>query len=67
VHEVLSDYGIHGMRIMRFVPKRDLIEVRTWNPVTGQLCLKTSFVSQRNQHQFELAYPMPAREKEPAK
>jgi len=41
--------------------------VRTWNPVTGQLCLKTSFVSQRNQHQFELAYPMPAREKEPAK
>ena len=63
VHEVLSDYGPNGMRIMRFVPKQNRIEVRTWNPVTRQLCLKTSIVSQRNQHQFELVYPMPAQEK----
>ena len=63
VHEVLSDYGIHGMRIMRFVPEQDRIEVRTWNPVTGQLCVKTSIVGQRSQHQFELAYPMPAQQK----
>ena len=63
VHEVLSDYGTNGMRIMRFVPRQNRIEVRTWNPVTRQLCLKTSIVSQRNQHQFELVYPMPAQEK----
>jgi len=63
VHEVLSDYGANGMRIMRFVPRQNRIEVRTWNPVTRQLCLKTSIVSQRNQHQFELVYPMSAQEK----
>lgn len=67
VHEVLSDYGTNGMRIMRFVPKQNRIEVRTWNPVTRQLCLKTSIVSQRNQHQFELVYPMPAQEKKQEK
>ena len=67
VHEVLSDYGTNGMRIMRFVPRQNRIEVRTWNPVTRQLCLKTSIVSQRNQHQFELVYPMSAKEKNQGK
>ena len=37
--------------------------MRTWNPVTRQLCLKTNIVSQRNRHQFELTYSMPAQRK----
>tara|TARA_B100001123_G_scaffold220140_1_gene248338 strand:- start:113 stop:1162 length:1050 start_codon:yes stop_codon:yes gene_type:complete len=63
VHEVLSDYGANGMRIMRFIPVQNRIEIRTWNPITGRLCLKTSIVAQRNQHQFDLAYPMTAQTK----
>jgi len=58
VHEVLSDYGTNGMRIMRFIPNKNRIEVRTWNPITGQLCLKTSIVGQVKRHQFELEYIM---------
>jgi len=58
VHEVLSDYGINGVRIMRFMPKKNRIEVRTWNPITDQLCLKTSIVRQAERHQFQLEYVM---------
>lgn len=54
VHELLSDYGINGFRVMRFVPARDLIEVRTWDPIKGRLCEATSVVASRDQHQFTL-------------
>ena len=63
VHEVLSDYGTNGMRIMRFIPRKNRIEVRTWNPVKNQLCLKTSIVGQAERHQFELEYVMSAKPK----
>ena len=43
---------------MRFVPAANRIEVRTWNPLTGQLTQKTSIVSEASQHQFELPYTM---------
>ena len=58
VHELLSDYGVNGMRVMRFVPKKDLIEVRTWNPLTRQFPTRTKLVSQADQHQFTLPYSM---------
>lgn len=58
VHEVLSDYGVNGMRIMRFIPRKNRIEVRTWNPVKNKLCLKTSIVGKAERHQFELKYEM---------
>jgi hypothetical protein len=58
VHEVLSDYGKNGLRMMRFIPKKNCIEVRTWNPITKQLCLKTNIVAEPKHHQFELKYVM---------
>ena len=58
VHEVLSDYGTHGLRVMRFIPMLNLIEVRTWDPMNGVLCESTKFVSDRRQHQFTLSYEM---------
>lgn len=58
VHELLSDYGSHGFRLMRFIPDQNQIEVRTWNPITKKLCEKTSIVPERNQHQFTLDYQM---------
>lgn len=58
VHELLSDYGSHGFRLMRFVPDQNRIEIRTWNPMSKQLCEGTRIVPERNQHQFELEYQM---------
>ena len=58
VHELVSDYGANGLRVMRFIPAENKIEVRTWDPLQGQLCEKTSIVPDRDQHQFTLEYKM---------
>jgi hypothetical protein len=58
VHELLSDYGVNGLRVLRFIPAQNLIEVRTWDPIHGRLCETTEIVPDRNQHQFELKYAM---------
>ncbi len=58
VHELLSDYGLNGLRVMRFVPAKSLIEVQTWDPVGGKLCEATSLIKDRDQHQFTLPYAM---------
>jgi len=58
VHEVLSDYGADGFRLMRFIPAQNKIEVRTWNPIKQAYCEKTKIVPERDQHQFTLDYQM---------
>ena len=58
VHELLSDYGVNGLRVMRFVPTKNRIEVRTWDPIRGKLCETTKIVPNRDQHQFTLKYNM---------
>ena len=58
VHELLSDYGASGLRVMRFIPAENLIEVRTWDPIKRVLCESTQIVKDRNQHQFTLSYEM---------
>ena len=58
VHEVLSDYGSHGQRLMRFLPRQNLIEVRTWNPQVSEFCAGTKIVPDVNQHQYQLDYRM---------
>ncbi len=60
VHEVLSDYGVNGLRVMRFLPAKNKIEVRTWNPLTNDFCMGTELVPDASQHQFELPYAMSA-------
>jgi hypothetical protein len=60
VHELLSDYGVNGLRVMRFLPQANRIEVRTWNPLTGKLTQATSIVKDAKQHQFDLPYNMTA-------
>ncbi|MCA9102362.1 MAG: metallophosphoesterase [Planctomycetales bacterium] len=54
VHELLSDYGSNGLRVMRFVPDEGRIEVRTWNPLEDHFCRETKIVPDESQHQFEL-------------
>ncbi len=58
VHELLSDYGVNGFRVMRFIPAQNLIEVRTWDPIKAKLCEATSIVADRDQHRFALHYDM---------
>lgn len=58
VHAVLSDYGVHGLRIYRFAPNENLIYVQTYNPIEGKLCEGTEIVPDRGQHQFTLSYDM---------
>lgn len=58
VHELLSDYRKAGVRVMRFLPSANKIEVRTWDPINGKLREKTSVVPDRGRHQFELTYAM---------
>jgi hypothetical protein len=58
VYELLSDYGVNGLRVMRFVPKANRIEVRTWNPLTSELTQDTNIVPDAAQHQFDLPYTM---------
>lgn len=58
VHELLSDYGVDGLRVMRFIPAKNRIEVRTWDPLKGKLCEQTQYVPGRGQHQFTLDYHM---------
>lgn len=55
VHELLSDYGANGLRVMRFVPQTDEIEVRTWNPMTDEFCQESEIVPDAGQHQFTLS------------
>ena len=43
---------------MRFIPKKNLIEVHTWEPREGTLCESTKIVKDRAQHQFTLRYEM---------
>lgn len=58
VHELLSDYGASGLRVMRFIPGKNRIEVRTWDPLKGVLCESTKVVKARDQHQFTLKCEM---------
>ena len=58
VHELLSDYKTHGLRVMRFIPSKNQIEVRTWNTVEGKPCLSTKMIPNQSEHQFVLNYEM---------
>ena len=60
VHEVLSDYGSNGLRVMRFVPQKNRIEVRTWIPLKNEFCKSTKIVPDVDEHQFNLRYDMTA-------
>lgn len=56
VYSLLSDYGEEGLRVMRFLPAEDRIEVRTYNPLASTFCEQTDIVPERDQHQFVLEY-----------
>ncbi|NLX05281.1 MAG: serine/threonine protein phosphatase [Phycisphaerae bacterium] len=65
VHALLSDYGTGGLRVVRFAPDKNVVEVRTIDSATGELILTTDRVPNPQQHQFELPYQMNAEQTSP--
>ncbi|MBI5818720.1 MAG: metallophosphoesterase [Verrucomicrobia bacterium] len=61
VHWLLSDYMQDvgwWLRAYRFLPGKNLIEVRTVDSHEGRLCEGTKFLPKPDEHQFQLDYEM---------
>jgi pectate lyase len=59
VHEILTDYPRNAddsdwLRLLRFHPDKEMIEVLTYSPVQDRLCEGIGHVVERGDHQFEL-------------
>jgi len=59
VHEVLSDYREGYLRVYRFIPGENRIDVFTYSPALGKLCDSTQFVPERARHQFSIPCTWP--------
>ena len=58
VHECLSDYRGGNLRLLRFVPADNQIEVITYSPSESKFCTGSKFAPDRNDHQFTLTYDL---------
>ncbi|MBM3861974.1 MAG: serine/threonine protein phosphatase [Verrucomicrobia bacterium] len=58
VHELLSDYHQYWLRVNRFLPGKNRIEVYTIDSRDSRLCRGTEKRSQADQHCFTLDYDM---------
>jgi hypothetical protein len=58
VYELLSDYHDRWLRVNRFVPEANRIEVYTIDSRNNSLCQGTAKQSDVSQHQFKLEYKM---------
>ncbi|HEO70285.1 MAG TPA: serine/threonine protein phosphatase [Candidatus Hydrogenedentes bacterium] len=58
VHETLSDYREGYLRVYRFVPSENRVDVFTYSPTLGRLCDSTVVVPERDRHQFSFPYAM---------
>ena len=58
VHEVLSDYRKGYMRVLRFKPAENKLQIWTYSPYLKRICPGTSIVADPDQHQFSLDYNM---------
>lgn len=58
VHELLSDYRDGYIRVYRFLPEEDRVQVFTYSPTLGALCEGTPAAPQHERHQFGFSYVM---------
>lgn len=60
VHALLSDYSATakngGIRIYRFYPRKNKVEVVTWDTIEQERLLQTSAVKDGHQHNFDLDF-----------
>jgi len=57
VHEILQDYGTGWLRLVRFSPAQNQVQVITFDPRTEELCTGTKLVPRREDHQYQFAGP----------
>jgi hypothetical protein len=67
VHELMSDYREGYLRVYRFLPDEDRIDVFTYSPTLEKLCDGTKIVPDPGDHQFSFAYDMEPAKAEAAK
>ncbi|QDT05037.1 Calcineurin-like phosphoesterase [Rubripirellula lacrimiformis] len=61
VHSCLSDYSSDGsLRLYRFVPDEDRVDVITYNADREQLTRTTQLVADHEEHQFSFEHSMPS-------
>lgn len=60
VYACLSDYRDGFIRVYRFVPGRNRIEVMTYSVIRNELCEGTEIAPDESDHQFVLPYDMSA-------
>ena len=58
IHELLQDYGSGWLRLYRFLPDDDCIDVFTFDPKSEEFCEGTTRVPDRNDHQFRITCKM---------
>lgn len=59
VHALLSDYMSQGgIRLMRFIPAENRIDVITWDTTSSKLIETMRYKTERDHHQFTLPYAM---------
>ncbi len=58
VHECLSDYRGGNLRLMRFIPAADQIEVITYSPSEKAFCTESKYAPDIEDHQFTLTYDL---------
>ena len=58
IHELLQDYSTGWLRLYRFLPAEDSIQVITFDPRTEELCKGTKLVPDEGEHQFRIDYEM---------
>lgn len=59
VHSCLSDYGSDGsLRLYRFVPQKNRVDVITYNTDRDRLTRTTKLVADERDHQFSFEYSM---------
>jgi len=59
VHSCLSDYSSDGsLRLYRFIPDENRVDVITYNVIRAELTQHTDIVDDEDEHQFSFDYPM---------
>lgn len=65
VHALLSDYMSRGgLRLLRFVPSKNQVQVITYDSTLDQLVESMPYVPDRNQHQFTIPYDLSAQKQQ---
>ncbi len=56
VTEILQDYSTGWLRLIRFIPSEQRVEVLTFDPNTEELCTHSKYAPRSDEHQFHFPW-----------